>query len=306
MNSVTTRVYSVDFLLAILGYSLFVIMDSIAKELTNYYHVTQIIFINSLSALLPILLYTQVRNSWKKIKTKNFFVHLIRAVTLIISMGLFFLCINKLPLTTMYSIIFFTPFVLTIGSVIFLKEKVSWRRYTAILVGFIGTIIAINPFGKEINNYVLLALLIPIFSSVGHLLVKKYGQSESIYSFLIIGKLILIIISGVITFELYIPMTKTDFFLNFNAGLLRGMGMIFIINSARHLPASIFANTQYIQLLIGALIGFYIFNEIPTWNIYLGNIFIIGAGIYIVLREIKLSRNIVSNSIRPTTISIKK
>src|SRR5210317_2037717 len=279
MNSVTTRVYSVDFFLAILGYSLFVIMDSIAKELTNYYHVTQIIFINSISALLPILLYTQVRNSWKKIKTKNLLVHLVRAITLIISMGLFFLCINKLPLTTMYSIIFFTPFVLTIGSVIFLKE---------------------------INNYVLLALLIPIFASVGHLLVKKYGQSESVYSFLIIGKLILIIISGVITFELYIPMTKTDFFLNFNAGLLRGMGMIFIINSARHLPASIFANTQYIQLLIGALIGFYIFNEIPTWNIYLGNVFIIGAGVYIVLREIKLSRNIVSNSIRPTTISIKK
>ena len=85
MNSVTTRVYSVDFFLAILGYSLFVIMDSIAKELTNYYHVTQIIFINSISALLPILLYTQVRNSWKKIKTKNFLVHLVRAVTLIIS-----------------------------------------------------------------------------------------------------------------------------------------------------------------------------------------------------------------------------
>ena len=70
MNSVTTRVYSVDFFLAILGYSLFVIMDSIAKELTNYYHVTQIIFINSISALLPILLYTQVRNSWKKINFK--------------------------------------------------------------------------------------------------------------------------------------------------------------------------------------------------------------------------------------------
>ncbi len=123
MNSVTTRVYSVDFFLAILGYSLFVIMDSIAKELTNYYHVTQIIFINSISALLPILLYTQVRNSWKKIKTKNLLVHLVRAVTIIISMGLFFLCINKLPLTTMYSIIFFTPFVLTIGSVIFFKRK---------------------------------------------------------------------------------------------------------------------------------------------------------------------------------------
>ena len=102
MNSVTTRVYSVDFLLAILGYSLFVIMDSIAKELTNYYHVTQIIFINSISALLPILLYTQVRNSWKKIKTKNFLIHLVRAVTIIISMGLFFLCINSATLANIF------------------------------------------------------------------------------------------------------------------------------------------------------------------------------------------------------------
>ena len=194
MNSVTTRVYSVDFLLAILGYSLFVIMDSIAKELTNYYHVTQIIFINSISALLPILLYTQVRNSWKKIKTKNFLIHLVRAVTIIISMGLFFLCINKLPLTTMYSIIFFTPFVLTIGSVIFLKEKVSWRRYTAILVGFIGTIIAIDPFGKEINNYVLLALLIPllmlfVFYKSGYIILIGVGLSSIIITLFFINKI---------------------------------------------------------------------------------------------------------------------
>ena len=306
MNSVTTRVYSVDFFLAILGYSLFVIMDSIAKELTNYYHVTQIIFINSISALLPILLYTQVRNSWKKIKTKNFLVHLVRAITLIISMGLFFLCINKLPLTTMYSIIFFTPFVLTIGSVIFLKEKVSWRRYTATIIGFIGAIIAIDPFNSEFSKISLIAIFMPFFPAISYLIVRKYGHQESLFSFLIYGKLFMILFSSVIAFNFYKPMPIDDLMINLSAGVLRGVAIIFVINSARHLPSSIFASAQYIQIIAGGIIGYLVFKDIPSLNIYFGGTLIIGAGLYIILREAQLGVNIVTSTTRHPTIPIKK
>ena len=306
MNSVTTRVYSVDFFLAILGYSLFVIMDSIAKELTNYYHVTQIIFINSISALLPILLYTQVRNSWKKIKTKNFLIHLVRAVTIIISMGLFFLCINKLPLTTMYSIIFFTPFVLTIGSVIFLKEKVSWRRYTATIIGFIGAIIAIDPFNSEFSKISLIAIFMPFFPAISYLIVRKYGHQESLFSFLIYGKLFMILFSSVIAFNFYKPMPIDDLMINLSAGVLRGVAIIFVINSARHLPSSIFASAQYIQIIAGGIIGYLVFKDIPSLNIYFGGTLIIGAGLYIILREAQLGVNIVTSTTRHPTIPIKK
>ena len=67
MQSVTKRVYAIDFSLAILGYILFVCMDTIAKDLVERYHVAQIIFVSGISALLPVLLYTQARNSWNKI-----------------------------------------------------------------------------------------------------------------------------------------------------------------------------------------------------------------------------------------------
>ena len=97
-------------------------------------------------------------------------------------------------------------------------------------------------------------------------------------------------------------MNLNDFVINFTSGIIRGIALIFIINSARHLPSSLFAPTQYIQIFAGATLGFLIFGDIPTLNNYLGNTLIIGAGIYIIVREIRLSKKIVSVAARPATI----
>jgi drug/metabolite transporter (DMT)-like permease len=97
-------------------------------------------------------------------------------------------------------------------------------------------------------------------------------------------------------------MNLNDFIINFSSGILRGIALIFIINSARHLPSSLFAPTQYIQIFAGAVVGYFVFNDIPTLNNYLGNILIIGAGLYIIIRELTLSKKIVTVAARPATI----
>ena len=306
MRSVTKRVYAIDFSLAILGYILFVCMDTIAKDLVERYHVAQIIFVSGISALLPVLLYTQARNSWNKIGKANYKVHFFRTLTMFLAMATFFYCSNYLPLTTLYSIIFTAPFLLTIGAVIFLKEQVSWRRYTAIIIGFFGAVIAINPFGDGFNKIVFLAMLTPVFASASYLIVRKYGHQETIYSFLIYGKLLMILFSGIIAFKYFKPMTSIDLFYNFNAGLLRGMAIIFVINSARHLPSSIFASAQYIQIVAGGILGYLVFKDIPGLNVYAGSLIIILSGLYIIFRESKLSVNIVSSTTRHPSIPLKK
>ena len=68
MKSVTKRIYLIDFSLAVFAYILFVVFDIFNKKLTGSYHVSQIIFVNSISALLPIFLFTQMRNGWVKLK----------------------------------------------------------------------------------------------------------------------------------------------------------------------------------------------------------------------------------------------
>jgi drug/metabolite transporter (DMT)-like permease len=302
MKSVTKRIYLIDFSLAVLGYILFVLFDTFNKKLTGSYHVSQIIFVNSVAALLPIILFIQSRNGWIKLKKVNLKIHFFRSVLMFLAMLAFITGLRHLSLVVMYSVAFTAPLMLTIGANLFLGEKVGWRRYTAIVVGFVGVVISLDPFNEPLNEYIYLTFLAPLFVSISWLIVRKYGQSENVYSFLIYGKLFLLIFSGFFLFSNFVTMNLNDFVINFTSGIIRGIALIFIINSARHLPSSLFAPTQYIQIFAGATLGFLIFGEIPTLNNYLGNILIIGAGIYIIVREITLSKKIVTIAARPATI----
>ena len=306
MKSVTKRVYIVDFSLALLGYILFVCQDTISKDLITRYHATQIVFFASLSALLTVVMYTQAKHSWHKIKNASFTVHFFRSLTMFLAMSCFIYSTFYLPLTTLYSIIFTIPLLITIGGAVFLNEKVSWRRYTATIIGFIGALIAIDPFNSEFSKISILAIIMPFFPAISYLIVRKYGHQESLFSFLIYGKLFMILFSSIFVFYFYKPMPIDDLLVNLGSGVLRGVAIIFVINSARHLPSSIFASAQYIQIIAGGIIGYLVFRDIPSLNIYFGGILIIGAGLYIILREAQLGVNIVTSTTRHPTIPIKK
>jgi drug/metabolite transporter (DMT)-like permease len=302
MKSVTKRIYLIDFSLAVLGYILFVLFDTLNKKLIGSYHVSQIIFINTISAFLPIFIFTQKRKAWAKLKKANLKVHFFRAGFMFLAMLAFITSLRHLPLVIMYSVAFTAPLMLTIGANLFLGEKVGWRRYTAIIFGFIGVIISLDPFHEPLTKYVLLTFLAPLLVSISWLIVRKYGQTENVYSFLIYGKFFLLIFSGTFLMTHFISMNLNDFLINCSSGIIRGIALIFIINSARHLPSSLFAPTQYIQIFAGAFFGFFIFGDIPTLTNYLGNILIIGAGLYIIIRELTLSKKIVTIAARPASI----
>ena len=302
MKSVTKRIYLVDFSLAVFAYILFVVFDTFNKKLTGSYHVSQIIFVNSIFALLPIFLFTQMRNGWLKLKKVHLKIHFFRTAFIFLAMLAFITSLRHLSLVIIYSVAFTAPLILTVGANLFLGEKVGWRRYTAIIIGFFGVIISLDPFNEPLSKYMYLAFLAPLFVSISWLIVRKYGQTENVYSFLIYGKLFLLIFSGSFLVTNYAPMNLNDFILNFTSGIIRGIALIFIINSARHLPSSLFAPTQYIQIFAGAIIGFFMFADIPTINNYIGNILIIGAGLYIIVREITLKKKIVTIAARPASI----
>ena len=305
MKSVTKRIYLIDFSLAVLGYVLFVLFDTLNKKLTGSYHVSQIIFVNSISALLPIILFIQSRNGWVKLKKVNLKIHFFRSALMFLAMLAFITSLRHLSLVVMYSVAFTAPLMLTIGANFFLGEKVGWRRYTAIIVGFLGVVISLDPFNEPLNKYIYLTFLAPLLVSISWLIVRKYGQTENVFSFLIYGKFFLLAFSGIILIFNFTLMNLGDFTLNVISGIIRGVAMIFIYNSARHLPSSLFAPTQYIQIFVGAILGFLIFGNLPTINNYLGNILIIGAGIYIISRELALSKKIVTIAVSPATVPIE-
>jgi drug/metabolite transporter (DMT)-like permease len=247
-------------------------------------------------------MFTQMRNGWFKLKKAHLKIHFFRTLFIFLAMLAFITSLYHLSLVIIYSVAFTAPLLLTIGANLFLGEKVGWRRYTAIIIGFLGVIISLDPFNEPLSKYIYLAFLAPLLVSISWLIVKKYGQTENVYSFLIYGKFFLLIFSGIFLITNFVPMNLNDFILNFTSGIIRGIALIFIINSARHLPSSLFAPTQYIQIFAGAIIGFFMFGDVPTTNNYIGNILIVGAGLYIIVREITLSKKIVVTAARPASI----
>ena len=306
MKSKSERGYLAEFFLACLGYFLFTAQDAIVKFMAEDYGVIQIIFINACFAFIPIILYTQTLHGWEKLKKASFTVHFFRTLTMCVGLYFVFTGFYHLPMVTMYSIIFLIPLFITIGSVLFLGERVRWKRFTAIIAGFMGAIISINPFTAELNEYVFIALLAPVLAAASYLIVRKYGEQESLFSFLIYGKILMIIFTGVFVIFSFNQMSFYDLMLNAISGLCRGIAMIFVINAARHLPGAIFGSILYSQIFAGVFFGYFIFGEIPTINNYIGNAIIISAGLYIVLREMKLKKNIVTSTARHPTIPIKK
>ena len=293
-------------LLALLGYSIFVVMDAIAKKLVGSYHVSQIIFINTIFALIPIAIFTSYKKGWHSLGKANYKVQIARGTCNFLAMSIFFFTSHYLSLVSLYSIVFIAPLIITIGANLFLNEKVGWRRYTATIVGFIGVLISINPFRETYNEYALLAFFSPLFAATGWLIVKKYGKQESIFSFMIYGKLFLLISSAIILTNFYKVEAGFDLFLNMCSGLIRGTGILLAFIAASKLPSSLFAPTQYVQIFTGAIIGYLYFGDIPTLNNFYGNMLIIGAGLYIVFREIKLSKEIVSKTFRPSILTINR
>jgi len=293
-------------LLALLGYSIFVVMDAIAKKLVGSYHVSQIIFINTIFALIPIAIFTSYKKGWHSLGKANYKVQIARGTCNFLAMSIFFFTSHYLSLVSLYSIVFIAPLIITIGANLFLNEKVGWRRYTATIVGFIGVLISINPFRETYNEYALLAFFSPLFAATGWLIVKKYGKQESIFSFMIYGKLFLLISSAIILTNFYKVEADFDLFLNMCSGLIRGTGILLAFIAASKLPSSLFAPTQYVQIFTGAIIGYLYFGDIPTLNNFYGNMLIIGAGLYIVFREIKLSKEIVSKAFRPSILTINR
>ena len=293
-------------LLALLGYSIFVVMDAIAKKLVGSYHVSQIIFINTIFALIPIVIFTSYKKGWHSLGKANYKVQIARGTCNFLAMSIFFFTSHYLSLVSLYSIVFIAPLIITIGANLFLNEKVGWRRYTATIVGFIGVLISINPFRETYNEYALLAFFSPLFAATGWLIVKKYGKQESIFSFMIYGKLFLLISSAIILTNFYKVEAGFDLFLNMCSGLIRGTGILLAFIAASKLPSSLFAPTQYVQIFTGAIIGYLYFGDVPTLNNFYGNMLIIGAGLYIVFREIKLSREIVSKAFRPSILTINR
>lgn len=321
MTQRTVSTAGIWFILA--GMTAISMNDMLIKQLSGGYPLHQLVFTRSMIGLMLTLVLVQMEGGWTILKTKRPGLHLVRALMIVVSNMTFFSAIAVLPLAETTALFFAAPLFITLLSIPFLGEKVGPMRMSAVLVGFIGVLIMQRPWqsldGSDANR---LVLLLPVISAltyaVNQVMTRKLGITSKASALAVYIQVTFTIVSA----GFYLVAGDGRFALGAQNGALEfllrawvwpasgdwkfflGLGVLsatvgYCLSQAYRLSdAATVAPFEYIGLPLAVFWGFMVFGEWPDLPIFIGILLIMGAGLFVFLRERALSKRIT----RPTNM----
>ena len=263
------------------------IMDGFAKYLSSTLPVLQITwsrYFFTVVIVLPIMLVFFRKNlTW----TEQPKLQLIRGLLLFCANILFFYSISIISLAKALTLAFISPLIVTALSPILLGEKVGFRRWAAVITGFIGSLIVIRPGFLEINLASMAALGTGVLYGFYLIVTRKLHNSDSPLLTLLLTGVVGIIIGSMIMPTVWVQPTITEWYMMFAIGFFASIGHLFLILSLKYADASKLAPFAYFEILTNIIIGYFFFNHFPDYWHFLGLFIIISSGIYIFRREIQ-------------------
>ncbi len=286
---------------------LFLMMFACIKQTAGAIPAGEAVFFRSLFAIPPILLWIIWRSGSlqtlpAQLATKDPFSHLWRGLIGTSAMALGFVGLTRLPLSEAVAIGYAAPLLVTVFAAMFLGEKVRLYRLTAVLLGFVGVMLvlsprlisegAVDPTGTTDNSRELLGALAcacaAVLSALAQVFVRNLIRTEKtsaiVFWFSISSAGLAL---ATLPFGWAWP-SVTETTLLVTAGLLGGIGQIFLTESYRHAEIAVIAPFEYTSMLFALIIGYLLFDEIPTGIVLCGAAIVILAGCLIVLREHRL------------------
>jgi len=270
---------------AVLGFALWVATDSCVKWVGEAQLPPQeIVFFLSFFGMITIAAYACARRRPKHLWPNRPRAQIVRAA-LAFTTGIFnAIALKHLPLTLFYITVFTAPLMIALLAAVFLREKLTWQKIVAVVVGFVGVMIAIDPF-RDIGHGSLIgfgaAFVSAVCFAVSVIWLRHITQSETSESLVFFGALFGAICGGVATLYHAEPVTLKLFPILVAMGVLCVGGNLAVYGALRSTTAANVSQFHYTQIIGGALLGYLIWNEIPTLNLLAGSVFIIASGLYI-------------------------
>jgi drug/metabolite transporter (DMT)-like permease len=286
--------------LKVVSVVIFIVMASLIKAVDGRVPPGEVVFFRSFFALPVILVWLTLRREMPAgLRTQNPLGHLWRGFAGTTAMGLGFAGLALLPLPEVTAIGYAAPLLTVVFAAMFLGEQVRAFRLIAVVVGLAGVLIVLSPrlgaFGGESDAEGLRATLGAIvvlggavFNALAQVFVRKLVATERTSTIVFYFSLTA---SGLALLTLpfgWVVPAAGDAALLILAGLLGGVGQIFLTASYREADASVVAPFEYVSILFALAIGFAVFGEVPTPTMLAGAGLVIAAGIAIIWRERQL------------------
>ncbi len=253
-------------------------------------HAFQIISISAWLSVAALAIWSVVDRKRNPIgirtfKTKHWRIHLLRSALSVVT-GLFFLYALKYMKLADVTIIFFSaPIMMTAMSALILKEKVGLFRWTAVIAGFIGVMIALRPEADDVDWKILL----PLFGSMTYagraVLIRSMAGVETATQIVFHTRLGVALLSTGPLIFFWVPMSLPHFYLlTFLTGLLL-IAHLLMTKATVTASLAVVGPFEYTGLLWSVLLGFVIWGDLPGQNMWIGAVFIIGSGLVVAYRE---------------------
>jgi len=282
--------------LMLLSMTIVPVMDGLAKVLSADYPIIQIVWARyffHLLYLLPIVIY---RYGPSVLMPRHPVLQIIRGGLLLSSTFCFFAAISQMPLADALALVFISPIIVTALSPVLLREKVGFRRWLAVFVGFIGALIIIRPGFSEIDTGTIYAIAAGTIYAFYMIATRKLSGSAPPLVTLTFTALLGAIIMSAWVPSVWVPPSHVDWSLMAAMGACAALGHFLLIKAFDHAPASVIAPFGYSEIIMATIIGFVVFGDFPDTMTWLGVGVIILSGVYISMREGK--GNIVTTSVQ--------
>jgi drug/metabolite transporter (DMT)-like permease len=262
--------------------------DALGKFLVGTYSVGQLLWLRACAALL--LLSPMIwRHRAQFLRLERPWLQLLRVTLSTLEVAAFFLATVYLPLADVITYYLAGPIFVTALSAVVLREQVGWRRWSAILIGFCGVVIALRPSAQTISGPALIALGGSLSFAVLMLITRSLRATPDIVmaSSQFVGTFLLGALMSPFGWVTPSPGSLVLFAV---AGGISVSALFCVNRSLKLAPASVVVPYQYSMIVWAVMFGFVVFGDVPSAATILGASIIIGAGLYIFLRERRLGR----------------
>lgn len=270
---------------------IFSVGDLLSKYLTRYYPIALIVWARFAFHLLLVVVVLGPRYGLALVRTSRLGAQVMRGLLLVCGSVFFVSALKYMPLAESTSIAYLAPLLVTLMSVVFLKEKIELARWIAVICGFIGVLTIIRP-GSNVFSW---AVLLPMGNALAfasyQLLTRRLAGLESPYTSIFYAGLIgTVLLTMALPYCWVQPQNALHAAFFVIVGMLGGLGHLILIKAYDHAPASQLAPYSYSQLIWVALIGFLVFGDFPdAWSL-LGIAILVASGIYTASHQRKSDR----------------
>ena len=262
-------------------------MDTIAKYLSSeisFFQITWARYFFTVFWTLPLMFFF-FRNNLKW--SENPKLQILRGITLLSANVCFFYSISVISMAKALTLAFIAPLVTTALSPIILGEKVGIKRWSAVIVGFIGSLVVIRPGLIEFNIATIAALGTGFFYGVYLIITRKLHTVDNPLLTLLITGVVGAIISSLFVPIVWINLSQSQWLWLALMGIFACLGHLLLIYSLRYADASKLAPFGYFEIITNIILGYYFFKDFPDIWTFAGLFIIITSGIYIFRREFK-------------------